>query len=150
MPELDTNSPSFRKYQAVVKPNKRANTKGTQNSTIGMLSLTLFYLISLLISISRLASDLFGPDTQKAIAAQGRAAANEAGLYGRPTIEYLRQMESEAKSEVANITFRIQQSLFLRNQALRALDKATEALAEAEKDVAQVTQSTEVMTIDDW
>ncbi|KAH8834659.1 hypothetical protein DL96DRAFT_1704252 [Flagelloscypha sp. PMI_526] len=91
----------------------------------------------------------FDVATQNAIAKRGRIAVANNLEHGAPTLETLRAVEAEAKAEVANLTFRISHYLFLRDQAIKALQRSTDCLSHAEKAMAFVVSDTEAMSLDE-
>ncbi|KAH8801269.1 hypothetical protein DL96DRAFT_1635754, partial [Flagelloscypha sp. PMI_526] len=91
----------------------------------------------------------FDPAVQNAIVKRGKAAVANNLEHGAPSLETLRSVEAEAKAEVANLTFRISHYLFLRDQALKAVQRAADCLAHREKTIAYDGPDSEAMNLDE-
>ncbi|KAH8800119.1 hypothetical protein DL96DRAFT_1719857 [Flagelloscypha sp. PMI_526] len=91
----------------------------------------------------------FDTAAQNAIVKCGKIAVANNLEHGAPSLKTLRSVEAEAKAEVANLTFCIPHHLFLRDQALKAVQRSAECLSHCEKAMAFNGPDSEAMTLDE-
>ncbi|KAH8826293.1 hypothetical protein DL96DRAFT_1710883 [Flagelloscypha sp. PMI_526] len=160
------SSPRFQTFKATSSSSPKILSLPLELLLQVMSSLSLVDVINLLLRLSadltlsgaefaggssrkRSKSREFDTAAQNAIVKRGKIAVANNLEHGAPSLETLRSVEAEAKAEVANLTFHISHYLFLRDQALKAVQRSAEYLSHREKTIAFDGPDSEAMNLDE-